>query len=217
MINPKQIISAYKLGFFPMAESRKNKKLFFVEPEVRAIIPIQEFNFSKSFIRLIKKRPFKISMNKAFNEVIRSCATVNRTETWINKDIENLFIALNKMKYAHSIECWENGKLIGGVYGLALGGIFFAESMFSSVSEGSKFALLNLIARLWKTGFRMLDVQFLNDHLIQFGTYEISKNKFKKELNNLIKLRVNIYSLGLTDNDFFDCLSSFLQARIDKS
>lgn len=200
-----------------MAESRKNKKLFFVEPEVRAIIPIQEFNFSKSFIRLIKKRPFKISMNKAFNEVIRSCATVNRTETWINKDIENLFIALNKMKYAHSIECWENGKLIGGVYGLALGGIFFAESMFSSVSEGSKFALLNLIARLWKTGFRMLDVQFLNDHLIQFGTYEISKNKFKKELNNLIKLRVNIYSLGLTDNDFFDCLSSFLQARIDKS
>ena len=217
MINPEQLISAYKLGFFPMAESRKNKKLFFVEPEVRAIIPIQEFNFSKSFIRLIKKRPFEISMNKAFNEVIRSCAIVNRTETWINKDIENLFIVLNEMKYAHSVECWENGKLIGGVYGLAIGGIFFAESMFSSVSDGSKVALLNLIARLWKTGFRMLDVQFLNDHLIQFGAYEISKNKFKMELNNLIKLKVNIYSLGLTDNDFFDCLSSFLQARIDKS
>ena len=200
-----------------MAESRKNKKLFFVEPEVREIIPIQEFNFSKSFIRLIKKRPFEISMNKAFNEVIRSCAIVNRTETWINKDIENLFIVLNEMKYAHSVECWENGKLIGGVYGLALGGIFFAESMFSSVSNGSKVALLNLIARLWKTGFRMLDVQFLNDHLIQFGAYEISKNKFKRELNNLIRLRVNIYSSGLTDNDFFDCLSSFLQARIDKS
>ena len=154
-----------------MAESRKNNKLFFIEPEVRAIIPVQEFNFSKSFIRLVKKRPFEISMNKAFNEVIRSCATVNRTETWINKDIENLFIALNEMKYAHSLECWENGKLIGGIYGLALGGIFFAESMFSSVSNGSKVALLNLIARLWKTGFRMLDVQFLNDNLIKFDTY----------------------------------------------
>ena len=217
MINPKQLISAYKLGIFPMAESRKNKKLFFVEPEVRAIIPIQEFNFSKSFIRLVKKRPFEISMNKAFNEVIQSCATVNRTGTWINNDIENLFIALNKMKYAHSIECWENGKLIGGIYGLALGGIFFAESMFSSVSNGSKVALLNLMARLWKTGFRMLDVQFLNDHLIQFGAYEISKNKFKRELNKVIKLKVSIYSFGSTDNDFFDCLSSFLQARIDKS
>ena len=217
MINPKQLISAYKLGIFPMAEGRKNKKLFFLDPEVRAIIPIQEFNFSKNFIRLLKKRPFEISMNKAFNEVIRSCATVNRSDTWINKDIENLFIALNEMKYAHSVECWKNGKLIGGVYGLAIGGIFFAESMFSSVSNGSKVALLNLIARLWKTGFRMLDVQFLNDHLIQFGAYEISKNKFKRDLNKVIKLKVDIYSLGLTDDDFFECLSSFLHARIDTS
>ena len=217
LINPKQLIDAYTLGIFPMAEGRKKKKIFFVEPEVRALIPIQEFTFSQSFIRLVKKRPFKIPMNKAFDEVIKSCATINRTETWINKDIEASFICLNQMKYAHSIECWKDGKLIGGIYGLALGGIFFAESMFSSVSNGSKVALLNLLARLWKTGFKILDVQFLNDHLIQFGAYEISKIKFQNKLNKVIKLKVDIYSLDLTDDDFFDCLSSFLQARIETS
>ena len=200
-----------------MAESRKNEKLFFLDPEVRAIIPIQEFNFSKNFIRLIKKRPFEISMNKAFNEVIRSCATVNRSETWINKDIENLFIALNEMKYAHSVECWQNGKLIGGVYGLAIGGIFFAESMFSSVSNGSKVALLNLLARLWKTGFKILDVQFLNDHLIQFGAFEVEKDNFKRNLKKAISIKNQFYSMPSSDDDFFESLLTFLQARIDKS
>jgi leucyl/phenylalanyl-tRNA--protein transferase len=118
------------------------------------------------------------------------------------------------MRYAHSIECWQKKRLVGGVYGIALGGVFFAESMFSSVSNGSKIALINLVARLWQNGFKILDVQFLNDHLMQFGTYEITNATFKQRLENAIQLKIDFYSLASTDDDFFDCLSAFLQARI---
>ena len=205
------------LGMFPMSDSRANKNFFFVDPKFRAVIPILNFHISKSFLRFVKKKPFKISMNKAFPDVIKSCATINRTETWINKEIENLFISLHKMNHAHSIECWQNNKLVGGIYGLAIGGVFFAESMFSLIPNGSKVALLNLVARLWKTGFKVLDVQFLNEHLLQFGAYEISKKEFRTQLQEAIQLDVDILSFGKTDDDFSDCLSTFLQARIEMS
>ena len=205
------------LGIFPMAENRKDEKIIFIDPEYRALIPINKFMASKSLLRLAKKRPFKITMNRAFADVIASCATINRNETWINKKIENLFISLNKMKYAHSIECWQNNQLVGGIYGIALGGVFFAESMFSCVSNGSKIALINLVARLWKSGFKILDVQFLNDHLIQFGAYEITKAKFKQDLEKAIQFKINFYSLPSTDEDFFNCLLTFLHARIETS
>ena len=107
--------------------------------------------------------------------------------------------------------------MVGGIYGLALGGVFFAESMFSRVPNGSKIALINLVARLWKTGFKILDVQFLNDHLLQFGAHEISKYDFKTNVQKAIQLDVDILSLGDSDNDFFDCLSTFLQAKIEMS
>ena len=217
IITPDQLIRAYMLGMFPMSESRTNKKFFFVDPEFRAVIPIFNFHISKSLLRIVKKRPFKITLNKAFPNVIKSCATINRTETWINKEIESLFISLYEMKYAHSVECWKDDKLVGGVYGLAIGGVFFAESMFSAMPNGSKIALLNLVARLWRTGFRILDVQFLNDHLLQFGAYEISKNEFQADLQKAIQLEVDILSFGETDVDFSNCLSSFLQARIEMS
>ncbi len=200
-----------------MSDSRTNKKIYFVDPKFRALMPISNFYISKSLIRVVKKKPFKITMNKAFSNVIRSCATINRTDTWINKELENLFISLHKEKYAHSIECWHNNQLAGGIYGLAIGGVFFAESMFSNVSNASKIALLNLVARLWKTGFKILDVQFLNDHLLQFGAYEISKKEFQTNLKKAIQLKVNILSFGETDEDFSDCLSTFMQARIEMS
>ena len=217
IITPDQLLRAYKLGMFPMSDSRTNKNYFFVDPEFRAVIPIFNFHISKSLLRIVKKRPFKITLNKAFPDVIKSCATINRTETWINKEIESLFISLYEMKYAHSVECWKDDKLVGGVYGLAIGGVFFAESMFSNVSNGSKVALLNLVARLWRAGFKILDVQFLNDHLLQFGAYEISKNEFLANLKNAIQLELDILSFGETDVDFSNCLSSFLQARIEMS
>ena len=205
------------LGMFPMAESRNNKKFFFVDPEFRAVIPIFNFHISKSFLRLAKKKPFNITLNKAFSDVIESCATINRTETWINKEIESLFISLHEMRQAHSVECWQDNQLVGGIYGLAIGGVFFAESMFSRVPNGSKIALLNLVARLWKTGFKILDVQFLNNHLLQFGAHEISKSEFQTNLQKAIQLEVDILSFGETDDDFSDCLSTFLQARMEIS
>jgi len=205
------------LGVFPMSDSRTNKKIFFVDPKFRAIIPISNFHISRSLLRLVRKKPFKVTMNRAFPDVIKSCATINRSETWINKEIENLFISLHENQYAHSIECWQNKQLVGGIYGLAIGGAFFAESMFSSVSNGSKFALLNLVARLWKTGFKILDVQFLNNHLLQFGAYEILKNEFQAKLKIAIQLDADILSLGGTDEDFSNCLSTFLQAKIEIS
>ena len=217
IITSEQLIRAYTLGIFPMSDSRTNKKIFFVDPKFRAVIPISNFHISRSLLRLIKKKPFKITMNKAFPDVIKSCATINRTETWINKEIENLFISLHENKYAHSIECWQKKQLVGGVYGLAIGGVFFAESMFSSVSNASKLALVNLVARLWKTGFKILDVQFLNDHLLQFGAHEISKEDFQINLQKAIQLKVDILSFGATDEDFSDCLSTFLQAKIEMS
>ena len=217
IITSDQLIRAYMLGLFPMSESRTNKKFFFVDPEFRAVIPIFNFHISKSLLRLIKKSPFNITLNKAFPDVIESCATINRTETWINKEIEDLFISLHEMKRAHSVECWQDNQLVGGIYGLAIGGVFFAESMFSSVPNGSKIALLNLVARLWRAGFKILDVQFLNDHLLQFGAYEISKNEFQTNLQKAIQLKVDILSFGDTDDDFSDCLSTFLQARMEMS
>jgi len=205
------------LGIFPMSDSRNSEKTYFVNPEQRGVIPIKEFHVSKSLLRLIRKRPFKITLNNAFPEVIKSCATINRTDTWINNEIETLFVQLNKQHYAHSIECWKDDKLVGGIYGIAIGGVYFAESMFSSVSNASKIALVNLVARLWKTGFQLLDVQFLNDHLIQFGAYQIKKTDFKQKLEIALKIKANLYSIGSTDEDFFDCLSEFLQTNTEMS
>ena len=216
-ISPNELLKAYMLGYFPMAESRKDKNLVFVDPEYRALIPIEGFHISKSLFRLVKKKPFTITMNQAFSLVIKNCATINRQDSWINPEIEKLFITLNEMKYAHSVECWDNQRLVGGIYGLAIGGIFFAESMFSCVHNGSKVALLNLVARLWKTGFKILDVQFLNEHLIQFGAYEIENISFKKDLQKVLNIENNFYSLPSTDDDFFKTLLTFLQARIDRS
>ena len=216
-LTPEQLIQTYMLGIFPMSDSRNSKKTYFVNPKQRGIIPIKGFHVSKSLLRLIRKRPFKITLNNAFPEVIRSCATINRTDTWINNEIETLFSQLNKQHYAHSIECWEDDKLVGGIYGIAIGGVYFAESMFSSVSNASKIALVNLVARLWKTGFQLLDVQFLNDHLIQFGAYQIKNTEFKEKLEKAMNLNANLYSVGTTDEKFFDCLSEFLQANTEIS
>ena len=193
------------------------KKFFLLIQNLELSYQFLIFISQKVFYVLLKKKPFEISINKAFSDVIKSCATINRTDTWINKEIETLFTSLHEMKYAHSVECWQENQLVGGIYGLAIGGVFFAESMFSLVPNGSKIALLNLVAKLWKTGFKVLDVQFLNEHLLQFGAYEISKSEFQTKLQKAIQLDVDILSFGNTDDDFSDCLSTFLQARIEMS
>ena len=216
-LNSDLIIQIYKLGIFPMAKNRFDSKIYFVNPKKRAILPIKKFHVSKSFSRFIKKKPFYITVNKNFKKIINKCATENRTNTWINKTIEKQFYDLHKIGVAHSIECWKNNKIVGGIYGVALGGCFFAESMFSSVSNASKFALINLVARLHFLKYSILDVQFINDHLRQFGAFEITQNLFKEKISKYINHNIDFQSLSVKDEDLFDNVLSFLQETKETS
>ncbi len=213
-LSSEVIIQFYKLGIFLMADNRSSKQLYFVDPNKRAVLPIGNFKYSKSIIRLCKKMPFDISINKSFKEVIFNCATVNRKESWINKSIEKKFCELHQKGYAHSIECWNNDKLVGGIYGVAIGSCFFAESMFSKVSNASKFALITLIARLWYLDYKILDVQFVNNHLKQFGVFEIPKNVFKDKIK---KLSVEKKNFSYLDKDPFKVVLDFLHEISDRS
>ncbi len=209
-LNSELIIQIYKLGIFPMAKNRFDSKIYFVNPKKRALLPIRDFHVSKSFYRFIKKKPFYITVNANFKKVINKCATENRSDTWINKTIENQFNKLHKIGVAHSIECWKNDEIVGGIYGVALGGCFFAESMFSSTSNASKFALINLVARLYFLKYSILDIQFINDHLKQFGAFEITQDLFKKKISQFINQNIDFQSLSDKDEDLFDNVLSFL-------
>ena len=210
-LNSELIIQIYKLGIFPMAKNRFDSQIYFVNPKKRALLPIKNFHVSKSFIRFIKTKPFYVTVNTNFTKVINKCATENRTDTWINKTIEKQFNNLHEIGLAHSIECWKNNEIVGGVYGVALGGCFFAESMFSSVSNASKYALINLVARLYFLKYSILDVQFINDHLKQFGAFEITQELFKKKMSRHVNQDINFQSLSIKDEDLFDNVLSFLQ------
>lgn len=210
-LNFEFIIQIYKLGIFPMAKDRHDKKVYFINPKKRALMPIQEFHVPKSFKRFLKKKPFFVTINSNFREIINKCATENRSETWINKIIEDKFNELHELGIAHSIECWKNNEIVGGIYGISIGGCFFAESMFSKVSNASKFALINLVARLHYLNYSILDIQFINQHLRQFGAYEVSQNIFKKKLAMCIDKKINFQSLSVEDEDLFENVLNFLQ------
>ena len=210
-LNSELILQIYKLGIFPMAKNRFDSKIYFVNPKKRAILPIKNFHISKSFSRFIKKKPFYITVNANFKKVINKCATENRSDTWINKTIEKQFNNLHEIGVAHSIECWKNHKIVGGIYGIVIGGCFFAESMFSSVSNASKFALINLVARLYFLKYSILDIQFINDHLKQFGAFEITQSLFQKKISEYINHTIDFQSLSVKDGDLFDNVLSFLQ------
>ncbi len=210
-LNYEFIIQIYKLGIFPMAKDRHDKKIYFVNPKKRALLPIREFHVSKSLKRFLKKKPFFVTINSNFREIINKCATENRSETWINKIIEDKFNELHELGIAHSIECWKNNEIVGGIYGISIGGCFFAESMFSKVSNASKFALINLVARLHSLKYSILDIQFMNQHLRQFGAYEVSQNIFKKKLDMCIDKKINFQSLSIEDEDLFENVLNFLQ------
>ena len=210
-LNSELTIQLYKLGIFPMAKNRFDNKIYFVNPKKRALLPIKNFHVAKSFSRFIKKKPFYVTINTNFKKVINKCATENRSDTWINKTIEKQFNNLHEIGVAHSIECWKNNEIVGGIYGIALGGCFFAESMFSSVSNASKFALINLVARLYFLKYSILDIQFINDHLKQFGAFEITQSLFKKKISEYINHTIDFQSLSVKDEDLFDNVLSFLQ------
>jgi leucyl/phenylalanyl-tRNA---protein transferase len=174
------LLKAYANGIFPMADARDDPETFWVEPKTRAILPLDGLIVSRSLAKTIRQDRFVVTTDTVFPQVIATCAlaTNDRRDTWINADIEDAFLALHDLGYAHSIECWQHGKLVGGLYGLALGRAFFGESMFSRSTDASKVALAWLVARLRIGGFDLLDCQFMTDHLASLGVIEVSQKRY---------------------------------------
>lgn len=181
-MTPTELLECYKLGFFPMAKSRDDDAFDIVAPHIRALLPIRHLHVPKRLRRKVLHFPFRVSVDTAFGDVIAACADA-RPDTWINNHIISLFIQLHEMGKAHSIECFsQEGKLVGGLYGIELGGTFCGESMFSTETDASKIALVHLAARLDKAGFSQLDSQFRNPHLDQFGLYERPQDDYVHEM-----------------------------------
>ena len=187
-ITPQVLLKAYTAGIFPMAESADDPALYWIEPDERGVIPLDNFHISTSLRKAVRHAGFEIRVDTAFDHVINACAekTDTRDVTWINHRILKLYAQLNKMGCCHSIESWRDGKLVGGLYGVRIGAVFFGESMFSRVTDASKVALVHLVARLNAGGFKLLDAQFLNSHLAQFGTYTIPKKLYRPILEDAL-------------------------------
>ena len=178
------VLRAYAMGLFPMAESRDDEEFWWFDPPRRGQLDIAGLHIPEKLRKTVLKFPYEIRVDTAFATVIDACAEIRKTqaETWINKPIRDIFIGLHQAGFAHSVEAWKDGQLVGGLYGLALGRAFCGESMFSTATDASKICLVHLCARLWKAGFTVLDTQFVNDHLKQFGCYEIDSNIYKERL-----------------------------------
>ena len=182
-LDPEFILAAYRSGYFPMADSRTGAIAWY-SPDPRAIIPIPTFKISRSFRRVVRNREFEIRVNTSFQNVVRECA--RRADTWISNEIINAYARLHKQGHAHSVESWQRDELTGGLYGVAIGGAFFGESMFSHVSNGSKAALVYLVELLKLRGFRLLDSQFMNDHIKQFGAIELPRQEYLRRLSDAL-------------------------------
>ncbi len=179
-ITPEMLLRAYSIGLFPMADSANDPELFWVEPEIRGVIPLDRFHVSRSLAKTMRKRPFDIRYDTAFEAVIEGCArpAPGRPTTWINHKIRALYAALYRMGYAHSVEAWESDRLVGGLYGVSLGAAFFGESMFSLRRDASKICLVHLVERLRARGFQLLDTQFTTEHLKAFGAIDVPKAEY---------------------------------------
>ncbi|MEM9055495.1 MAG: leucyl/phenylalanyl-tRNA--protein transferase [Pseudomonadota bacterium] len=193
------LLNCYRRGVFPMADSREDMRLFLMDPDVRGVLPLDSFHVPKRLARTVRQDPFRVTVDTAFNRVIEACAEPHpsRPATWINDAILNLYGALHRQGHAHSVECWDKGnQLVGGLYCVSLGGAFFGESMFSRATNASKIALVHLIARLKTGGYALLDAQFHNPHLEQFGLQEITRDAFRNRLWQALRVEGNFYSLG---------------------
>jgi|TARA_R110002096_G_scaffold7984_5_gene33965 leucyl/phenylalanyl-tRNA--protein transferase len=183
-INPETLLRAYAYGVFPMGEARGSDTLYWVDPELRGILPLDTFHVPRRLARTIKAEPFTIKVDSAFRSVMEACAAdmPGRGGTWINAAILKAYSELHEQGHTHSVECWQGSQLVGGLYGVSLGRAFFGESMFSHVRDASKVALVHLAARLIQGGYVLLDTQFVTSHLSQFGAIEIPRDDYKSRL-----------------------------------
>jgi len=187
-LTPEILLRAYAEGLFPMAERRNDPTLYWVSPEKRGVIPLDGFHVPRRLARTIRSGIFTVTADKAFRTVMKECAAPapGRPESWINDEILRLYTALYASGHAHSIECWKDGVLAGGLYGVRLGAVFFGESMFSRQRDASKVALVHLVEGLRRGGFALLDTQFITTHLARFGAIEIPRQRYLAKLQDAL-------------------------------
>lgn len=203
---PELFLNAYSHGIFPMAESSGDLHYNFYAPEKRALLSIPNLHIPKKLQKRLKQAPYEIKINTDFEGVIRGCAdsTKGRETTWINPLIRDCFIALHAQGHAHSVEAWQDDKLVGGLYGLAIGQVFCGESMFSRATDASKIALIHLCARLQYGGFKTLDTQFTNDHLKQFGVFEIPQREYEEKIKSEMNTPADFILEGRNEKDILN-------------
>ena len=187
-ITPEVLLKAYACGIFPMAESADDPTLYWIEPEKRGIIPLDGFHISKRLARTVRTTRFSVVANRDFEAVIDGCAEpqAGRSRTWINDRIRTLYGRLYERGHCHTVEVYDGDALVGGLYGVSLGAVFFGESMFHRARDASKIALVHLVARLKAGGYRLLDTQFITEHLTTFGAYEVSRRRYHKMLEDAL-------------------------------
>jgi leucyl/phenylalanyl-tRNA--protein transferase len=183
-ITPEVLLKAYACGIFPMAESAEDPALYWIEPEQRGVIPLDRFHVSSRLARTVRAEQFTVVCNRDFEGVIEGCAepAPGRARTWINRRIRNLYLGLYAIGHCHTVEVYDGAALVGGLYGVSLGRTFFGESMFHRARDASKVALVHLVARLRAGGFKLLDTQFVTDHLKSFGAVEVPRKQYHKLL-----------------------------------
>ena len=213
-LTPETLLRAYAVGMFPMAENRGDTTLYWIDPEKRGVLPLDEFHVPRRLRRTVRRNRFQVECNTAFIDVIRACAAPGgrRDESWINDEIVALYTTLNERGHAHSVEAWLDQRLVGGLYGVSLGAAFFGESMFSTVRDASKVALVHLVARLTKGKYSLLDTQFITNHLSQFGAVEMPRSGFRQLLASALDYS-STFPVELSKLE----LETFLQSTTHKS
>lgn len=188
-VTPELMLRAYRVGLFPMAETRRGHRLYWLDPEQRGILPLDGFHLPRRLLRTVLSGDYEVSSDRDFAAVIAGCAAAapGREDTWINSEIERLFLELHHQGHAHTVETRQDGRLVGGLYGVSLGGVFFGESMFSTARDASKVALVHLVARMRLGAYTLLDTQFVTGHLAQFGAREVSRVVYKAMLAEAVE------------------------------
>lgn len=200
-LTPELLLQAYEVGFFPMAEDAGDTSLFWVNPPMRGIMPLDRFHVPRRLARTVRQDVFEVRVDSDFEGVIEGCSASapGRSSTWINADIRSLYGALFKRGHCHTVEAWRDGKLVGGLYGVAMGGAFFGESMFSRERDASKVALVHLVGRMLAGGFTLLDTQFITDHLKQFGAIEIPAETYRARLRDAVTRQADFHCWAASD------------------
>ncbi len=198
LLTPELLLTTYRVGLFPMADPDQDGEVYWMDPDPRGIIPLDAFHVPKNLRKLIRREPFEVVADRDFEAVMRACAepAPGRESTWISEELVDVFTALHRRGVAHSVECWEDGRLVGGLYGVALGGAFFGESMFSRVRDASKVALVHLVTGLRCGEFGLLDTQFVTPHLAQFGAVEIPQAEYKQRLARALAIPARWAAVG---------------------